>query len=223
MVWKSTRDVSCAKIEYETRDHYKTLLVCNFYPAGNVNGEFPYNVLPLRRGGGERPDYPDERPVRPKPPPSSNNDYERPSNNRPTNRPTNNRPGGGGIRPRPPYDEDKPDYDVPNRPGNNNDRYPTHPVSVTGSTEILVPLPSSVALDNQKQGALEEISTGQMSSAAAAAAEVQAPVTVADSVSLNSQYPSNLDRQQPSKAIDNNNNLLNTSHTSSSSKGLLSN
>ncbi|KAH9412998.1 hypothetical protein DERP_013980, partial [Dermatophagoides pteronyssinus] len=53
LVWRGSREATCVKIEFETPQNYKTLVVANFWPAGNVKGEFPSNVMPVRR---KRPD-----------------------------------------------------------------------------------------------------------------------------------------------------------------------
>lgn len=54
--------------EYQTgqTNNYKTLVVTNFWPAGNVQGQFNSNVLPLRSDEGY-PDYEPTRPPRPQP------------------------------------------------------------------------------------------------------------------------------------------------------------
>ena len=159
MVWKSSREATCVKIEYETSSHFKTLVVANFYPAGNVDGEFPYNVFPAKdlvedypfqpqrpsRPGYDRPTRPNQdRPTRPDYDRPTRPDYDRPTrpdHDRPT-RPDYDRPTRPDYdRPtRPDYDRPtRPDYDRPIRPTRPDyDRppynrpqteYPTHPIS----------------------------------------------------------------------------------------------
>ncbi|KAJ6218004.1 hypothetical protein RDWZM_009161 [Blomia tropicalis] len=123
LVWKSSREVSCAKIDYQTLEHYKTLLVCNYFPAGNVNGEFPFNVMPVRRGSYPDDEYP-TRPIRPNRP--NRPDYDEPNRPNRPNRPDYDDP----IRPNRP---NRPDYNDPirpnrpNRPDYNEPIRPTHP------------------------------------------------------------------------------------------------
>lgn len=83
LVWKSSREASCIKIEFETQQSFKTLVVANFWPAGNVKGEFAQNVLPIRQ---TRPDLIDH-PSRP-----MNRPWPRPPYRPPTRPPTTESP-----------------------------------------------------------------------------------------------------------------------------------
>lgn len=122
LIWRGSREASCVRIEYETGSHYKTLLVANFWPAGNVRGEFPFNVMPPKRGGDDdyvdqdeqeedyRPPRPSPRPPRPTPtrPPRPTSRPPRPDYPDYPERPDYYPPAPYPPRPRPP----RPDYDL---------------------------------------------------------------------------------------------------------------
>jgi len=113
LVWRQSKYLGCARVEDDTRGYYETYIVCNYLPPGNVEGQYPYNVYPLKDkygqrpgaggggGGSERPDRPGDRPDRP---------GDRPD--RPGDRP--DRPGDRPDRPEWP-DRDRPDRDRPDR------------------------------------------------------------------------------------------------------------
>jgi hypothetical protein len=127
LVWRQSKYLGCARVEDDTRGYFETYIVCNYHPAGNVEGMYPYNVYPpkdknsQRPGGGggggggagnvrpdrDRPDKdrPDQdRPDRDRP------DWDRPDRDRPDrDRPDRDRPD----RDRP--DRDRPDKDHPDR------------------------------------------------------------------------------------------------------------
>ena len=45
LVWAKTTDVGCGGVKYlDSQGYYKTYLVCNYYPAGNIKGEPVYNI-----------------------------------------------------------------------------------------------------------------------------------------------------------------------------------
>ena len=50
LVWRSSEQVGCAMVhdDEKDRDYYQTFIVCNYWPPGNVDMEYPYNVLPKK-------------------------------------------------------------------------------------------------------------------------------------------------------------------------------
>ncbi|XP_054154140.1 uncharacterized protein LOC128952730 [Oppia nitens] len=48
VVWRGSQYLGCARVEDDTRQYYETYIVCNYWPAGNVDSRYPYNVFPLR-------------------------------------------------------------------------------------------------------------------------------------------------------------------------------
>jgi len=132
VVWRGSQYIGCALIEQDKNIKYpETFIVCNYWPAGNIDNQYPYNVYPVK-----------ERPERPPSGPSggsgsgssSNNEWssERPggqgghrpgTGNRPDERPiinTGNRPGSGshwsGDRPGSSSGADAGIWTVPSRP-----------------------------------------------------------------------------------------------------------
>ena len=59
VVWAETNQVGCGYVYFKTMVKggwwYKTLIVCNFWPAGNVRGQAMYEVgKPCAFCGGEK-------------------------------------------------------------------------------------------------------------------------------------------------------------------------
>jgi hypothetical protein len=131
LVWRQSKYLGCARVEDDTRGSYETYIVCNYLPAGNVEGQYPYNVYPVkekygqRPGSSERPNRPDrdrDRPDRDRP------DRDRPDRDRPDrDRPDKDRPD----KDRPDWDrpdKDRPDRDRPDRDRPNRERPNRRPV-----------------------------------------------------------------------------------------------
>jgi hypothetical protein len=129
LVWRQSKYLGCARVEDDTRGYFETYIVCNYHPAGNVEGMYPYNVYPPKDKNSQRPggggggagnvrpdrDRPDkDRPDQDRPdrdrPDRDRPDWDRPDKDRPDrDRPDRDRPD----RDRP--DRDRPDKDHPDR------------------------------------------------------------------------------------------------------------
>ena len=79
LVWRGSREATCVKIEFETPQNYKTLIVANFWPPGNVKGEFSANVMPLRSTRPDMVEPPSHKNKRPWPRPPYRPTTEPPS------------------------------------------------------------------------------------------------------------------------------------------------
>ncbi|CAG2102363.1 unnamed protein product [Medioppia subpectinata] len=119
VVWRGSQYLGCARVEDDTRKYFETYIVCNYLPAGNVDGQYPYNVYPLREvdrpsvapviGGGswsgsaDRPVSVGHRPEASGHKPEADRPYDRPNT---VHRPINgvNNDGWAADRPVRPVD-----------------------------------------------------------------------------------------------------------------------
>jgi hypothetical protein len=142
VVWRGTKQIGCARVEDDTRRYYETYILCSYYPPGNVDGQYPYHVLPIRsREPSHKPDRePPYRPDKDREPPNRP-DREPPYRPEPPSRPDRDRePPSRPDRDREPPSRPDRDREPPNRP----DR--ERPDS--GSRPGRPPVPPSYPLDD---------------------------------------------------------------------------
>ena len=72
VVWRGSHHMGCAQVRDNTRNYPETYIVCNYWPPGNVDSQYPYNVYPLKEverpsgagsGSWSGSEWSNERPV----------------------------------------------------------------------------------------------------------------------------------------------------------------